>query len=86
MSGATHRLRADYRAFPSRAFIFQIDNVVGLGDQPGNLHMKRCFPPEINGSGIIRYIFPPPVSDPCLGCCQHANKAARGPKTEMNTV
>lgn len=44
-----HRLRADYRAFPFRASIFQIDNVVGLGDQPGDFHMKRCFPSEING-------------------------------------
>jgi len=46
--GGRLRLRADYRAFPSRAFIFQIDNVVGLGDQPGDFHMKRCFPSEIN--------------------------------------
>lgn len=43
-----HRLRADYRAFPSRASIFQIANVAGLGDQPGDFHMKRCFPSEIN--------------------------------------
>lgn len=42
-------LRADYRAFPSRSYTFQIDNVVGLGDQPGDFQMKRCFPSEING-------------------------------------
>lgn len=42
------RLRADYGAFPSRACIFQIDNVAGLGDQPGDFHVERCFPSEIN--------------------------------------
>lgn len=44
--GGRHRLRADYRAFPSRVPIFQIENVVG--DQPGDFHMKGCFPSEIN--------------------------------------
>lgn len=42
------RLRADYRAFPSQACISQIDNVAGLRDQPGDFHMKRCFPSEID--------------------------------------
>lgn len=46
--GGGLRLRADYRAFPSQACISQIDNVAGLGDQPGDFHMKRCFPSEIN--------------------------------------
>lgn len=40
--GEGDRLRADYRASPSKVPIFQIDNVVG------DFHMKRCFPSEIN--------------------------------------
>lgn len=46
--GGRRRLRADYRAFSLWGSIFQIDNDVGLGDQPGDFHMKRCFPSEIN--------------------------------------
>lgn len=46
--GGGSQIRADYRAFPSRVCIFQIDSVAGFGDQPGDFHMKRCFLSEIN--------------------------------------
>ena len=73
--GGRHRLRADYRAFPSRAFIFQIDNVVGLGDQPGDFHMKRCFPSEINGCYYsLTFIL---LSKPCLACCQRCEQSSK---------
>lgn len=42
------RLEQITEPFPPRVCIFQIDNVAGLGDQPGDFHMKRCFPSEIN--------------------------------------
>lgn len=46
--GGGPRLRADYGAFPSRVCIVQIDNAAGLGDQPADFHVERCFPSEIN--------------------------------------
>lgn len=74
--GGRHRLRADYRAFPSRASIFQIDNVVGLGDQPGDFHTKRCFPSEINGCYYsLTFFFL--LSKPCLACCQRCEQSSR---------
>lgn len=53
--------------FPSRASIFQIDNDVGLGDQPGDFHLKRCFPSEITDCYdsltlfflFVGFVFPP---------------------------
>lgn len=48
--GGRHRLRGDYSSsFPVGPSIFQIDNEVGLGDQPGDFHTEMCFSSETNG-------------------------------------
>lgn len=54
------RLEQITEPFPSRVCIFQINNVAGLGDQPGDFHMKRCFLLEINNCYYSLTLFFPP--------------------------